>query len=218
MTAPSRVLIADDHPLFREALRHVVDRVCPGSSCVEASGHDDVIALTSEDERFDLIFVDLMMPGGDEFAELAKLRRRVPLTPTIVVSSRTDWPTIRRALGCGIAGYIPKSASKSTMEEALRRVLAGDVYVPDDERPHSATHDADALTPRQYAVLEKLSEGSSNKAIARDLGIEEITVKAHISAILRKLHVKNRWQAVLASRSLLDVPAPDAGSAQARDQ
>ena len=204
MTPVARVLIADDHPLFREALRHVVGQVCPGSRCVEAAGHGEVVALTSEDERFDLIFVDLMMPGGDEFAELAKLRRRVPLTPTIVVSSRTDWPTIRRALGCGIAGYIPKSASKATMEGAVRAVLAGDVYVPEDDREKHVSRDGDALTPRQYAVLEQLARGSTNKQIAHALSIEEITVKAHISAILRKLHVKNRWQAVVASRSLLE--------------
>jgi DNA-binding NarL/FixJ family response regulator len=203
-----KILLADDHPLFREALRAVIERVCPGASFSEASGYADVMSLTREDETFDLVFVDLMMPGGDDFSELARLRRRIPLTPTIVVSSRDDSPTVRRAMACGVAAYIPKSLSQAEMEAAIRRVLAGDIYVPEVTRePHErpATGDeSDELTPRQFAVLEQLACGSSNKQISHYLGIEEITVKAHISAILRKLGVKNRVQAVLVSREMLE--------------
>ena len=205
-----RVLVADDHPLYREALRHVVADVCPGAECVEAADYADLLARTSEDERFDLIFVDLMMPGGDDLNGLSMLRKRVPLTPVIVVSSRNDRPTIERAIACGVAGYIPKAASKSAMAEAIRRVLAGDVYLPSESGERRGARlrlaAAEQLTPRQYAVLEQLARGSSNRQIANDLGIEEITVKAHISAILRKLNVKNRLQAVVASRAFLDQP------------
>ena len=207
--AETRVLIVDDHPLFRDALRHVVLAACPGASFVEAASYAEMLGLTREDERFDLIFVDLLMPGGEDLDALIELRQRVPLTPTVVVSSRDDGPTIRRVMGCGVSGYIPKSASRHEMERAIRRVLEGDIYVP-EVTPEAAARGAlaagpfEPLTPRQLAVLEQLSRGSSNRQIAHDLGIEEITVKAHISAILRKFHVKNRVQAVVVSRAYLE--------------
>jgi len=200
-----RILVADDHPLFREALRHVVADVRADAEFVEAADYADLLARTTEDERFDLILVDLMMPGGDEFNGLVTLRKRAPSTPVIVISSRTDRASIQRAIACGVAGYIPKSASKTVMAQAVRSVLAGDVYLPErGERARPAA--SERLTPRQYAVLEQLARGNSNRQIAADLGIEEITVKAHISAILRKLKVKNRLQAVVASRAFLELP------------
>jgi DNA-binding NarL/FixJ family response regulator len=200
-----RVLVADDHPLYREALRRVVGDVRADAEFAEAADYAELLARTTEDERFDLILVDLMMPGGDEFNGLVTLRKRAPLTPVIVVSSRTDRASIERAISCGVAGYIPKSASKTVMARAIRSVLAGDVSLPENgERIRPAG--SEQLTPRQYAVLEQLARGNSNRQIATDLGIEEITVKAHISAILRKLKVKNRLQAVVASRAFLDQP------------
>ncbi|GAC1398882.1 MAG: response regulator transcription factor [Vulcanimicrobiaceae bacterium] len=200
----TKILIADDHPLFREALRHVVDCVCSEATYVEVATHGEMLAHTREDERYDLIFVDLTMPGGDDFNELVSLRKRVPSTPTIVVSSRDDLATIRRAMACGIAAYIPKSASAATMDVAIRRVLAGEMFVPHEATGDDRATAAPALTPRQYAVLEALARGRSNRQIAADLGIEEITVKVHISAILRKLHVKNRLQAVVVSRAYFE--------------
>jgi len=202
-----KILIADDHPLFREALRAVVERVCPGASIQEAASYADVLAATREDEAFDLVFLDLMMPGGADFDELARLRRRIPLTPTIVVSSRDDRATVRRAMACGVAGYIPKSLSQAQMETVIRRVLGGGVFVPDDSRDGADRSGArgefgEELTPRQLAVLEQLAQGHSNKEISHYLGIEEITVKAHISAILRKLGVDSRVQAALVYREL----------------
>jgi DNA-binding NarL/FixJ family response regulator len=210
MVPRSHILVADAHPLFRRALRLAVDHVCAGAEFVEASSSDELLNLTGHDERFDLIVVDLMMAAGNEFQELAALRRRVPLTPTIVVSSREDRETVQRALECGIAGYIPKSASMSATEGAIARVLAGGTYVPDGI-PGATSHAGAtlagetlaALTPRQRAVLERLALGASNRQIASDLCIEEITVKAHISAILRKFRVKNRLQAVVAFKSFL---------------
>lgn len=204
MAPRSHILVADAHPLFRRALRLAVDHVCAGADFVEAASSDELLKLTHHDERFDLIVVDLMMAGGNEFQELAALRRRVPLTPTIVVSSREDRATVKRALECGVAGYIPKSASMSATEGAIARVLAGGTSVPDgmaDATSHAGDTLA-ALTPRQRAVLERLALGASNRQIASELCIEEITVKAHISAILRKFRVKNRLQAVVAFKSL----------------
>jgi len=210
VNSATRILIADDHPLFREALRLVIDRVFPRSHIVEANGYPATIALTREGANFDLVFVDLMMPGGSEsLEELEKLRAQIPSTPIVVISSREDWPIIRRVLALGVSGYIPKSAPRTEMEKAIRHVLAGDVYAPSDslrEAPnaHPAANRSEPLTPRQASVLEHLARGSSNRQIANDLCIEEITVKAHISAILRKLHVKNRLEAVIATRGFAE--------------
>ncbi len=203
----TRILIADDHPLFREALRFVIDRVFPASQIVEANGYPATLAFARENPNFEIVFVDLMMPGGSESLDaLAQLRAQIPSTPIVVVSSREDWPIIRRVLALGVSGYIPKSAPRAEMEKAIRGVLAGDVYAPSDslrEAPGAQPHNShsEPLTPRQAAVLEHLARGSSNRQIAHDLCIEEITVKAHISAILRKLHVKNRLEAVVATRA-----------------
>ncbi len=200
------ILIADDHPLFRDALRHVCARVAPGAGFVEAASHAELLAATRAGAAFDLIVVDLMMPGGEEFAELRELRARLPATPTIVVSSRDDAGSVARAFACGIAGYVPKSLPAVAMEKAIRTVLDGGSFRPGGAEPplHAGDSSAEleALTPRQYAVLERLQRGRSNRQIAEDLGIEEITVKVHISAILRKLHVKNRLEAVVASQAI----------------
>ena len=204
MKAISRILIADDHPLFREALRHVVDRVCPAAQFVEVASYAQMIAATTVDDRFDVIFLDLMMPGGDVLAELRRLRERIPFTPVIVVSSREDRTTIRAVIECGVAGYIRKSESRTEMESAIARVIAGEVYFPGEPGAGRNGAIAETLTPRQSAVLEQLVKGRSNRQIATILGIEEITVKVHISAILRKLGVKNRLAAVVAARALLD--------------
>jgi DNA-binding NarL/FixJ family response regulator len=210
MTDPACVLIADDHPLFREALRHVVDRTLHHAEIREARSYVEILELVGAARRFDLVFVDLIMPGaGDEFEELADLRARLgEETKLIVVSSREEWPTIRRVMELGAAAFIPKSASRAEMERAIRRVLAGQNYQPDAAHGRAVRRapgaEAATLTPRQAAVLEQLARGSSNRQIARELHIEEITVKAHISAILRKLHVKNRLEAVVVSKTLVD--------------
>lgn len=208
MISPAKILIADDHPLFREALRAVISRFAPEAAFVEAASHGELLEHTAADNTFDLIFIDLMMPGGDHFYELGQLRKRMPSTPTIVVSSRNDGPTIRRAMACGISGYIPKSSSTQAMERAIRSVMAGNLYFPtnanetDGDAPRMGS-DPEPLTPRQHAVLEQLRHGRSNRQIALDLGIEEVTVKVHISAILRKFHVKNRLQAIVVARETL---------------
>ena len=207
MSSATRILIADDHPLFRDALRIVVDRLFPRAEVVEACGYLECLTITRTGQPFDVVFVDLMMPGGSESLDaLRRLRAQIPSTPTVVVSSREDWPMIRRVVALGVAAYIPKSTPKPELEKAIRCVLAGDIWLPDDSlreardvSPESTR--SEPLTPRQAAVLEQLARGSSNRQIAADLNIEEITVKAHISAILRKLHVKNRLEAVVATRS-----------------
>lgn len=202
-----RVVVADDHPLFREALKEVLSGLQPGVECVDISDYDQLLDVVHSDVAgFAVIFVDLLMPGSEDLEALQSLRAATPDTPTVVISAREDTVTIRRAMACGVAGYIAKSTPKAELEAAITRILDGGVYFPSQlnvPAPTAAISPANQLTPRQSAVLEQLACGRSNRQIAQHLGIEEITVKAHISAILRKLNVKNRLQAVVSSRSLL---------------
>ncbi|HEY5341776.1 MAG TPA: response regulator transcription factor [Candidatus Aquilonibacter sp.] len=200
-----RVLIADDHPLFREAMKHVLDGVFGADLiCEDVASFAELRRVTPGDDRYTMIVLDLQMPGGAWYDELIALRRRAPATPTIVVSSLEDPPTIAQVAESGVAGYIPKSASKHEMEEAVRLVLAGgssfgtasSVSVAPDPPPA----DFEGLTARQLAVLEHLALGKSNREIAEALFVEEVTVKTHVTAILRKLGVRNRLQAALVLR------------------
>ena len=200
----TRLLIADDHPLFREALRHIVESAFVNALVFEARSFAEVMHVVSEAGPFGLIFIDLMMPGSpnDGLSDLQRLRLRVPQTPILVVSSRDDRATVDAALALGVAAFISKSASKSEIERAIRSVLGGDVYAPVTTalRPDIVT--SEALSPRQTAVLDLLARGRSNRQIANDLNVEEFTVKAHITAILRKLHVKSRLEAVVITRAM----------------
>jgi DNA-binding NarL/FixJ family response regulator len=199
----TRILLADDHPLFREALRHVIGASFSQTEIVEAHSFAETFRAATSDGAFDLAFVDLIMPGSsDPLDELGRLRAAIPETPILVVSSRDDRATVERVLALGAAAFISKSATKPEMERAIRSVLAGDVYGPLElHQPPAA---AEMLSPRQRAVLELLARGRSNRQIASDLSVEEFTVKAHISAILRKLNVKSRLEAVVVSKSILD--------------
>lgn len=204
MKLSTRILIADDHPLFREALRHVIDASISAADITEVRSYADAVgAVTDGGGPFDLMFFDLIMPGSsDPLAALAALRRMIPQTPILIVSSRDDDATAAAVLALGAAGFIAKSAPITEMERAIRRVLADHVNRPAEGSSWHADADrADALSPRQTEVLAQLARGRSNREIAADLSVEEFTVKAHISAILRKLHVKSRLAAVVVSRS-----------------
>lgn len=201
------VLIADDHPLFREAIRDVVGRLFAAKgwelACLEATSFEEALALVGEAVDLDLILLDLYMPGTRDLSGLVALRAKVPATPIVVVSSLSDAETVRRAMMCGAAGFIPKSSSKEIMVNALQIVLAGGLYLPREilgEPGGAAPNGAPGgpLTPRQLAVLAELAEGKSNKEIARDLAISDLTVKAHVTAILRSLGVATRAQAIVA--------------------
>ncbi len=216
------LLIADDHPLFREALRGAVARVLPDAQLREADSVGALYQLVESEPDADLLLLDLNMPGAQGFSALVHLRALHPQLPIVVVSAREEPAVMRRALDHGAVGFIPKSADAKTLGEAISAVLAGDRWAPSSalEAPATAADEHDAaqrvrdLTPQQFRVLQMLGAGLLNKQIAYDLGVSEATVKAHMTAILRKLGASNRTQAVLiAGRLALDpgaiVPPPE---------
>jgi DNA-binding NarL/FixJ family response regulator len=201
-----RLLIADDHPLFRGALREAVSGLFPHVEIVEAGSFDEVARLLERGGDVDLILLDLSMPGVRGFSGLMYLRAQYPSVPVVIVSAIDDPVVICRCLDFGASGFIPKTLGVEAIRAAVARVLDGGVWTP----PHvdlERSEDAEAadligrlgtLTPQQVRVLMMLGEGLLNKQIAYALGVSEATVKAHVSAILQKLGVESRTQAVIA--------------------
>lgn len=196
---PCAVLIADDHPLFRDALAQIVTSTLPQAQVVECGCIEDAQAALSRQD-FELILLDVNMPGMNGMAGLLALRNSAPATPVVIVSGREDRETVDQAMGCGAAGFIPKSLSRDGMRNALCAVLAGEISLP-QEAGLEGTPDRHAavaaLSGQQRRVLEMISAGKANKIIAYELSISESTVKAHVTAILRKLNLRSRIQAAL---------------------
>jgi DNA-binding NarL/FixJ family response regulator len=202
-----RVLIADDHPLYCDALRAVVPQACPGAVISTAASQEEVLEAMRSPQAFDLVLLDLNLPGAAGLSCLHALRKLVPATPIVVVSAVGDPKVMQDTIMSGASAFIPKSSPSQVLINALKVIAAGGTYMPADVL--AALRGADGcpageLTLRQRRVLELLSTGLSNKRIARELEISEITVKAHVSAIFRKLGVTNRTQAGLEARRLLD--------------
>lgn len=196
---PPAVLVADDHPLFRDALHQVVAEVLPSAAVTEAGTLEEAQAAVAEQE-FEIILLDIGMPGMDGITGLLSLRNSTPATPVVVVSGNESPETVEQVIGCGAAGFIPKSLSRAGMCRALASVLAGDISLPGGrEGPLAPERDADlaALSAQQRRVLEMIAGGKANKIIAYELGISESTVKAHVTAILRKLKLRSRIQAAI---------------------
>jgi DNA-binding NarL/FixJ family response regulator len=205
------VLIADDHPLVRDALARTV-RQLDAEVTVHEAGDLDALLRLARAGAADLALIDLNMPGMDGVAGLARLREAAPTLPVVVASGQEDATTIRSVLGAGAVGFIPKSEKSELLLSALRLVQAGGTYVPARLLEAPATIAAPAaaseLTPRQLDVLRCLMRGEPNKLIARELGLTEGTVKIHIAAILRALQARNRTEAVVRARTLgIDPPA-----------
>jgi len=203
-----RLVIADDHPLFRGAMREAISGLLEKVDIAEAGTFDDVVELLSGD--VDLVLLDLAMPGVRGFSGLMYMRAQYPSVPVIVVSANDDPTAIRRCMEFGASGFIPKTLGVDTMRAAISRVLSGGVWTPPDI-DLSTGADSEAaelmgrmatLTPQQVRVLMMLSEGLLNKQIAYQLGVSEATVKAHVSAILQKLGVESRTQAVIAAAKI----------------
>lgn len=209
-TATTRIVIADDHPLFRGALREAVRGVVSEVSIAEAGSFEELTALLEQDGDVDLILLDLTMPGISGFSGLIYLRAQYPAIPVVVVSASDDSVTIRRSMEFGASGFIPKRFGADTLRAAIAQVLAGEVWLPPDVDLTAAADPELAqlrdrlvtLTPQQVRVLMMLSEGLLNKQIAYALGVSEATIKAHVSAILQKLGVESRTQAVIAAAKI----------------
>ncbi|EJW09636.1 Transcriptional regulator, LuxR family [Rhodovulum sp. PH10] len=205
-----RLVIADDHPLFRGALREAVSGVFERVEIAEAGSFDQISTLLDRGGDVDLILLDLAMPGVRGFSGLLYLRAQYPSVPVVVVSATDDPTVIRRCMDFGAAGYITKTLGVDVMRQAIVAVLQGALWTPPDvdlsapaDPETSATLARFAtLTPQQVRVLMMLSEGLLNKQIAYELSVSEATVKAHVSAILQKLGVESRTQAVIAASKI----------------
>lgn len=200
-----RIIIVDDHPLFRAALRQTL---AGGDATVSVEEASDLGALSKSldgDRDCDLVLLDLNMPGVRGFSGLLLVRAQYPEIPVMIISAVEDATVVRRAFELGASGYLHKSEGPTEIRRAIETVLAGEVFVPkdtlltgDDEQSALMKRLA-ALTPQQVRVLMMLSDGLMNKQIAYELSISEATVKAHVSAILQKLDVDSRTQAVIAA-------------------
>ena len=198
-------VIADDHPLVRDALGRIVCQLEGGAKVLEAGDYATLLERLAAVEP-DLLLVDLNMPGMDGLDGLRRLRAKFPTLVMVVASAQDDAPTIRAALAAGVNGFIPKVDSAALLLQALRLVRAGGIYIPpstlvDPRHPSTVSNGLD-LTARQLDVLRLLSKGEPNKVIARQLGLTEGTVKIHIVGILRGLQVRNRTEAVVRAREL----------------
>jgi len=208
--AAFRIVIADDHPLFRDALRLAVSQTVVDGDITEADSFDSLCARLKAAPDADLVLLDLNMPGMHGLSGLLYLRAEFAAVPIAVISANENPRVVRRALDLGAVGYIPKSAAAAEIREALSALLAGESWLPavlDSRHPGNADESAlaallNTLTPQQSRVLMLLSDGLLNKQIAHAMQVSEATIKAHVSAILHKLGVDNRTQAVILARQL----------------
>ncbi len=205
----AKIIIADDHPLFRGALKQAL-ALPPGqddnpSAILEAGDFNATLGVLAENTDVDLVLLDLAMPGTRGFSGLVSLRSQYAGIPVVIVSATDDPASIRRAMELGASGFIPKSSGMETIRQAINSVLAGNLWTPPDlELGLESDPDVadlisrlQSLTPQQARVLTMLGEGLLNKQIAYELGVSEATVKAHVSAVLQKLKVDSRTQAVI---------------------
>lgn len=210
MTGPSlpgpTILVADDHPMFREALKLAIRRVAPAAEILEAGQLGDAADAARRAGRLDLILLDLRMPGAEGFSGVALMHAERPETPIIVVSSADSADAAPRARAYGARGFLSKTADLRIIEETVGRVLAGDpgpIGTPEEgSETNEMAERIAALTPTQIKVLLGVLGGRLNKQIAFELGISEATVKGHMTTIMRKLGVQTRTQAALAAKAL----------------
>ncbi len=204
--AMTKFLIIDDHPLFREALHSAVTLAYPDAETLDAASLPEACDILSAENGFDLALLDLNIPGVRGLDGLLHLRTRFPRLPVVVVSGHDDPRIVSQVIAYGAAGFIPKSAKKAALADAIQKVINGAVFVPENLAAREAQLDGHAreminrvatLTPQQLKVLGMICDGLLNKQIAYELQVGETTVKAHVSEILRKLNVHSRTQAVI---------------------
>ncbi len=205
MSSGLKIVIADDHPLFRGALKQALASVAGDAVILEAGTFAQTKEIVAGSDDIDLVLLDLTMPGASGLSGLVAIRAINVGAPVMIVSAHDEVETIRRALDLGASGYISKSASMDEIRKAVQTVLAGGVHAPTDGDLGTETdpeiadliHRLHSLTPQQARVLSMIAEGLLNKQIAYELGVSEATVKAHVSAVLQKLNVDSRTQAVI---------------------
>ena len=205
-----RILIADDHPLFRNALKLALTDGIEALDIDETGSLDGVREKLDADDAYDLVLLDLKMPGVQGFSGLMYLRAQYPGVPVAIVSATEDAQVMRTAIDFGASGFVPKSAGADQIRDAIVQIMEGDIWVPAD-LDLSGEQDSESaqlaaklstLTPQQVRVLMMLSRGLLNKQIAYELSVSEATVKAHVSAILQKLSVDSRTQAVIVANKI----------------
>mgnify|MGYP005992972913 FL=1 len=207
-----RILIIDDHPLFREALHNAIKSIMQRVEIHEAETIDDSVQILKNIGRFKLALLDLYMPDTNGFDGLLTLRKQFPKLPVMIVTGQEDSRLVKEAVNYGASGFIAKTASGEEIAHAISEVLAGNIYIPDDfsnENLDEADKEREdlarrlfSLTRQQLIVLRMLREGKLNKQIAYELGVGETTVKAHVSEILRKMNVVSRTQAVIEASKI----------------
>ncbi|GAA0541223.1 MULTISPECIES: response regulator transcription factor [Rheinheimera] len=223
----AKLIVADDHPLFRNALINAISSTFATKATIETDSFDSTCTALEEHPDTDLLLLDLHMPGNCGFLGLIQLRKSFPTLPIVVISASEELDVIRRVMAFGASAYVPKSANPADISAALNSVMEGELWVPAALKKlvleqHSSESEEDLdlaakvaqLTHQQYKVLYYLTEGWLNKQIAYDLHISEATVKAHITAIFRKLGVTNRTQVVIQAQRLTLEPPVNKAMAQ----
>lgn len=213
----AKVIIADDHPLFRTALKQAIVECIDDDETLEVDNFHDLLKAVGMNDSLELVFLDLHMPGNDGFTGLTQLQNHFPDIVVIMVSSDDNSETMQKAINFGAAAFIPKSADLATIAKAIDTVLEGGIWLPEhiefnadqqiDVAHQKLAKQLSQLTPQQYIVLTRIADGQLNKQIAYDLDIKETTVKKHVSAILLKLEVNNRTLAGLAYQQLMLSPS-----------
>lgn len=214
--AAYEILIADDHPLFRSAMHQALNLgLGPDVRLVEAASIAELEARLGEKGDWDLVLLDLNMPGAYGFSGLVLLRGQYPQVPVVMVSAQEEAAVVARSREFGASGFIPKSSSLETIQQAVRQVLDGDVWWPPQTsevvsvsaEAKAASAGLASLTPQQFRVLTMVCEGLLNKQIAYELSVSEATIKAHVTAIFRKLGVRTRTQAALLLQQMESIPS-----------
>lgn len=223
MYRAKKIIIADDHPLFRDALHQSIQQSFGETQVFDADSFSSLQRVIRAHDDADLILLDLHMPGAVGFSALNFLGLQCPQIPVTMISASEDVETVARAMEFGAAGFIPKSSPIAVIVEAIERVLAGDEWLPkgmaeqmsDLQREHTDfAQRLAALTPKQFRILMMLTDGRLNKQIADEVCVSEATIKAHLTEIFKKLGVNNRTQAATLAATHLEVEPTDiAGSA-----
>jgi len=209
MIQPEKIIIADDHPLFRQALLGTLKLKLTQTQWLEAQTIAELEQQLSDNNDCDLLLLDLHIPGAHGFNTLIHVRNHFPQIPVVVVSAHEDHETIHKSMGYGASGFIPKSTPVEDIHNAIQQVLLGNIWTPDAYSQSAPMQDNNniaervaSLTQQQYRILMMFAQGMLNKQIAYDLNVSEATIKAHATAIFRKLDVRNRTQAVIAIAQL----------------